>query len=162
MSINSKNKILITAVVILLLTNIAVLLFFLYNKGPEKRGGHGGGREAMMTEFLQKEIGFNQQQLAQYDTLSKQQHEKMKADFDEMRKNREDLYKQLGSQAFTDSAINMVAARSVDMQKGMEIKMLSSFRDIRKLCTVEQQPKFDSLFYKIWNRRGDNRKKPTQ
>ena len=80
MSTTSKNKILLITVVVLLLTNIAMLFLFL-NKGPEKRDPRGG-REAMMTEFLQKEIGFSPQQIQQYDSLSKQHREKMKTDID--------------------------------------------------------------------------------
>ena len=145
-------------VIILLLTNVAMLVFFLNRTGPDKKGPHGG-REAMVTEFLQKEVGFDQQQMQQYDTLNKQHKEQMKAAFDSMRKNKEVLYKQLGNAAFNDSAINTTAAGSVEIQKGMEMKMLLHFREIRKLCTPAQQPKFDSLFYKVWEKKGDNRKK---
>ena len=160
MSTTSKNKILLITVVVLLLTNIAMLFLFL-NKGPEKRDPRGG-REAMMTEFLKNEIGFSPQQLQQYDTLSKQHREKAKASFDEMRNSKSALLKDLGSNAFSDSAIIIAAGKSSDMQKQMEIKMLQHFKEIRNLCTPEQQPKFDSLFYKVWNRKRDDKKKPGQ
>lgn len=160
MSTTSKNKILLITVVVLLLTNIAMLFLFL-NKGPEKRGPHGG-KEAMMTEFLKKEVGFTAQQLQQYDTLSKQHRENLKATFDEMRNSKSQQLRELGSKAFSDSAIILAAARSSDMQKQMEVKMLMHFKEIRNLCTPEQQPKFDSLFYKVWDRKGDGRNKSGQ
>ncbi len=157
MSTTKKNRILLVAVVILLLTNFAMLFFFLNNKGPEKKPGRSG-REAQMAEFLTKEIGFSQAQMDQYDTLSKQHKEKVKAAFDEVRSNKEQLYKQLGTQSFGDSSINEVASRSAEMQKLMEVRMLQHFKTIRELCTAEQQPKFDSLFYKVWSRKPDNKK----
>ena len=157
---SSKTKILVTAVIFLLLTNIAMLVFFLCCKGPGKRDSHGGGREAMMRSFLQKDIGFSTLQLQQYDTLSKVHKENTKQEFDQMRNNREAEMKELGRNGFSDSAIWLAAGKSSATQKEMVEKMLLHFKDIRKLCTEEQLPKFDSLFYKIWNRKDDKRKKP--
>jgi len=148
---SSRNKILLIAVIILLLTNIVILAFFLTGKEPD-RGGHGN-REAIVTAFLQKDIGFDKTQMAAYDSLNKKNKDEMKASLDEIRNNRQNLYKELGAQAFTDSAINATAAKVADRQKDIEVKMLSNFAAIRKICTPTQQPKFDSLFYKIWNKK---------
>lgn len=158
MSTNSKNKLLLIAVIGLLLINIAMLFFFL-NRDPEKRGPRGG-REARMTEFLKQKVGFNAKQLEQYDTLSKQHREKIRSSFDEMRNSKERLLKDLGASAFSDSAMQLAAAQSAGIQKEMELKMLQHFADIRRICTPDQQPKFDSLFYKIWSRKGQEKKKP--
>ncbi len=155
----SKNKVLVAAIIFLLLTNIAVLIFFLScNKGFGKKESHGG-REAIMKEFLQKDVGFTPQQMLQYDTLNSQHKENVKLSFDEMRNNREQQFRDLGRNAFSDSAIWLAATKSSATQKDMVEKMLLHFKDIRKLCTAEQQPKFDSLFYKIWNKKEDKRKK---
>jgi len=159
MSSSSKTKILVTAVVFLLLTNIAMLVFFLCCKDPGRKNDHGGGREAMMRNFLQKDIGFTDQQLQQYDTLAKVHKENTKSSMDEMRNSREQDFKEISSGGFNDSTISLVATRSSARQKDMLGKMFLYFKDIRKLCTPDQQPKFDSLFYKIWSRKDDKRKK---
>ncbi len=158
MSTTSKNKILLLAVVFLLLTNIAMLIFLL-NMNHDKRGSHGR-REGMMKEFLKNEIGFNPQQLQQYDSLSKQHREKVKTSFDEIKNSKTQQFKDLGASAFSDSAIIIAADKSASIQKQMEVKMITHFKEIRNLCTPEQQPKFDSLFYKVWNRKGEGRNKP--
>lgn len=158
MSTTSKSKILKAAVIVLLLANIAMLIFFLCCKGPGRKG-MGGGREAMVKEFLQKEIGFTPQQLQQYDTLGKQHKDKVKTAMDEMRNNKERYLKELGTNAFTDSAITITAEKNAVMQKELEIKMLNHIREIRKLCTAEQLPKFDSLFYKMLSRKKPEIKK---
>ncbi len=160
MSTSSKTKLLVTAVVFLLLTNIAMLVFFLCCKGPGRKDNHGGGREAMMRTFLQKDIGFTAQQLQQYDTLAKIHKENIKPSFEAMRNNREQELKELSAEGFSDSAIQTVADKSASTQKEMVKNMFGHFRDIRKLCTPEQQPKFDSLFNKIWDRKDDKHKKP--
>lgn len=157
MSTISKNKILTVAFIVLLLANIALLIFFLCCKGPDHKGM--GGRDAMVKEFLQKEIAFTPQQLQQYDTLKKQHREKGKAFMDELRGKKETFMKELGSNAFSDSAIAVTAEKSAALQKEMEIKMLNHIREIRNLCTPDQQPNFDSLFYKILTRRRPETKK---
>ena len=101
MSSSSKTKILVTAVVFLLLTNIAMLVFFLCCKGPDRKDQRGG-REAMMKSFLQKDIGFSTQQLQQYDDLSKAHKDSIKPFFEAMRNNREQELKELSAGAFSD------------------------------------------------------------
>jgi periplasmic protein CpxP/Spy len=157
MSTQTKSKLYLLVIGILLITNIAMLLFFLNKKEDIKKGNRGSNdRSAMMKEFLKNDIGFTPQQIQLYDTLSKQNKEKMKADFDAMKAGKEQQFKQLGSKGFTDSAINAIAGQAADNQKLIEAKMMNYFATVRKLCTAEQLPKFDSLFYKMWSK-----KKPT-
>lgn len=159
MSTTSKNKMLLVAVVILLLTNIGMILFFLNHRGGEKGRSHGS-REEVMTGFLQKDIGFSKSQMEQYDTLSKAHRDKVKAIFDEVRSNKEQQFKLLAAQNFDDSAIHTIAAQSAEKQKVIEEQMFTHLKEVRKICTPDQLPKFDSLFYKVWDRRGESRKKP--
>jgi periplasmic protein CpxP/Spy len=160
MSTQTKSKLYILIIGILLVTNIAVLFFFLNGKHDPPKGGRGGGDKgpAMMKDFLKKDVGFSDDQIQQYDTLSKQHREKSKADFDALKISKEEQFKELGSKGFSDSAIAEMAGRSAEKQKIMEAKMLNYFASVRKLCTPEQQPKFDSLFYKIWGKK----KKPDE
>ena len=160
MSTQTKSKLYLLIIGILLVTNIAMLFFFMGNKDEGRRGGNRGGydRGAMMRNFLQKEIGFNDAQLQQYDTLSKQRKEKMKADIEALKNSKEEQFKELGTSGFSDSTIAVVINQSAEKQKMMELHMMNHFATIRKICTAEQQPKFDSLFYKIWNKK----KKPDE
>ena len=151
-----KNRILILAIIILLLTNIAMLIFLLMHDGRGKKGFHGG-REAMINEFLKKDIGFSQTQLHQFDTLSKKQHEQIRPLFDEARKNKEDQLKQLATAGFTDSAISVAAGQSSEKQKAIETNMFRHIREIRTICSSDQLPKFDSLVYKIIGKKGEGK-----
>ena len=81
MSTQTKSKLYLLVIGILLITNIAMLLFFLNKKEDGKKGNRGSNdRSAMMKEFLKNDIGFTAQQIQLYDTLSKQNKEKMKAE----------------------------------------------------------------------------------
>lgn len=157
MSINSTNRGWIIAVIGLLLINIVILFFFLTR--DESKRPQRVSREARMTEFLKKEVGFSDDQLKQYDSLGKQHREKMKSRFDEMRAAKEKLLKDLGAAAFSDSAISFTATQSAALQKEMEVTMLQHFSTVRRICTPAQQPVFDSLIYKMISRRGGDRDK---
>ena len=158
MSTQPRSKILLIAIGILLVANLVLLCFFIANKPAEKRGIHGD-RKAMMTAFLKNDIGFNQQQLQQYDTLSQVHHTKIKALFDEARNDKEKQFKQMTSDDFSDSAISNTATLFADKQKQIQTVMFKHFKDVRNLCTPQQQPKFDLLFYTMMNKRNDERKK---
>ena len=158
MSTQTKSKLYLLVIGLLLITNIAMLFFFLNNKSGGKKVNHSSDRGAMMKGFLQNDIGFSDQQLQQYDTLSKLHKAKVKADFEAIKNNKEQQFKELGSKGFSDSAIYNTVNQSSEKQKIMELQMLNHFAAIRKICTAEQQPKFDSLFYKIWNKK----KKPEE
>lgn len=159
MSTTSNTKrILLAAVLILLLAN-AVLVYLFMNRGHEPKRGRSG-REAAMTAFLKEQVGFDAQQMQQYDSLSKQHHEKVKAAFEEMRNNKSQLLKELGAAGFTDSAINLAAGISAGKQKEMELNMLQHFAAIRKICKPGQLPKFDSLFYQVLAKKEEGRKGP--
>ena len=148
----NRNKVLIVIIAILLIGNIAMLCLFLAQRGDGKP--QRPDRKAYISAFLEKEIGFSKDQLAQYDTLSDHHRERMKSTFDNMRGRKEDQFKALAAGGFTDSVISEVAARSAAGQQAVEVQMFTHLRSIRNLCTDAQRPKFDSTFYKVFSRRG--------
>jgi protein CpxP len=155
----TKPKVFLIIIAILVIANIAMLTYFLQKKEGNNRYNRGD-RKAFMINFLQKEIGFNQAQVLQYDTLSNQLHEKMGTLFENIRNNKNEQFKQLVAGNFSDTTINMVAEKSAANQKIMEVQMSNHIKKIRQLCTTEQLPKFDSLFIKVYNRRNEGRKIP--
>jgi periplasmic protein CpxP/Spy len=152
MGTSTKSKLYLLIISLLLITNIAMLFFFMVKKDGHKKGSRGD-RSAMMKEFLQKDIGFNEQQLQQYETLSKQHREKVKAGFEAIKNNKQQWFKELGNKGFTDAAITDAVNKTAEKQKAMELQMLNHFAAIRKICTPVQQEKFDSLCYKIWDKK---------
>lgn len=152
MSTPTKSKLYLLIIGMLLISNMA-LLFFYTEKKEEHKKDKRGDRGAMIKEFLQTAIGFNEQQLQQFDTLNIRHREKMKAAFDAVRINRMQHFKYLGANGFADSAIAAVINTSAEKQKVMELQMLQHFAAIRQICTLQQQIKFDSLCYKIWDKR---------
>lgn len=152
----TKNKILILAIAALLATNIAMLVFFLNKPGSHK--GFKRGREAVLSEFVQKDLGFSQAQMQQFDSLGKQHREKVGQLMDTLRNKKEQVLKDLAQAGFSDSVINQSATHSVSGQAAIELLMLQHFKNIRNLCTPAQQSKFDTLYYKLWHKKGNPKK----
>jgi hypothetical protein len=153
----NRNKVLLVIIGILLVSNIAMIFLFL----SQRDGGRPQrpDRKAYIASFLEKEIGFSKEQLKQYDTLSDNHKERMKNTFDNMRNRKEEQFKTLAAGGFSDSVISQVAKQSAGGQEAMEVQMFTHLRSIRNLCTDAQRPKFDSLFYKVFNRRNPDGKK---
>jgi protein CpxP len=159
MSTQTKSKLYLLIIGILLVTNIGMLFFFLKGRGHDRgKQPPRTDRRMMMMNFLQKEVGFDSLQIQQYDSLSNRFKEKNKADMDTLKANKEEQMKALGSKGFSEQAIDSVVNRSAENQKLLELHLLNHFASIRKLCNTDQLVKFDSSFYKIWSKK----KKPEE
>lgn len=148
----NKSKILLTIIGILLVTNIAMVVFFVAKKDGGKRAKRPD-RRTMIATFLKKEIGFDTVQLQQYDTLSLRHKAKMRSMFDSARITKDKQFKELAASNFSDSMMNSIADRSAGAQKIMELQMFNHLKNVRLLCKPDQLPKFDSLFVKMLSRR---------
>lgn len=147
----SRNKILIFIIAILLVTNIAMLIFFLkcHREKPieEKRKG--------FTERLKTEVGFTPQQMSVFEPKKKAFWDRMRARFEEMKKTKEAFYYQMYDPSIPDSVIVSKAEVIGDQQKELDLQVIRHFKDIRTLCTPDQLPKYDSLLPAIIKRMTD-------
>ena len=138
----NRNKTLVAIIAVLLVSNIAVLFYFVVLKDSGRRPDK---RRSPMTEFLQKEVGFTQQQLALFDSLKQKHHTAVKPLGEDLSRSRDTLYQLIGNPSVTDSALKAAAATIGRKQAMLELKLYDNFRQIRAICTQAQLPKFDSL-----------------
>ena len=156
----SRNKNLIFIIAVLLLTNIAVLLYFLAFKKPQKRTMRTGGRGEGISELLQKEVGFTDDQVAQYKQLKEQQKQKMRPLVEEMRKAKDSLFRLMSDSTLSDSVINNIASNIGDRQSTLDLQTFIHFREVRNLCSSEEQKvKYDSAILKMFRKMGSTMKK---
>ena len=154
MSQPSRNKNLIFIIAVLLLTNIAVLVYFLWLKKPEepkRNSGHGSG----LTEMLQQEVGFDENQIAQYKQLKEAQWKTIRPLFDEMRKAKDSLFRLMSDSTVSDSIINNAADVIGKKQRALDLQTFNHFKKVRTLCiTPEQQVKYDSAVLRMFRKMG--------
>jgi protein CpxP len=152
----SRNKPLIFIIAVLLLTNIAVLSYFLWFKEPSGRDkGNEGKRPPRGIEApLQKEVGFNEDQLSQYRLLRDEQKKTIKPMFDDVRKAKDSLFSLIGNANADDSVVNSVADAIAQKQRAMDLRMFYHFKKIRALCKPDQLEKYDSLVQRMMKKMG--------
>lgn len=141
---NSRNKVLIFFIAVLLLTNIGMLFYFIGGRGPG-RGSHGDRKSGPVTSLLQNEIGFDKQQMDTFDSLKQQHRAAIKPLFDDLGKSKDSFYLFIGNPSVSDSALKSAADAIGKKQAALDLQFYQNFQSIRKICTPEQQIKFDSL-----------------
>jgi periplasmic protein CpxP/Spy len=137
-----KTKLISLLAVGLLLSNLLLVGFILYNKpkhGHEYPPPHGGPRDLII-----ERLHFNDSQVAQYDKLiAWHRGEIGKAD-DQITTLKNQLYSTLASSAnsrLKDSLLGAISA----VQQNIEKIHYRHFEDIRNLCTEQQKPDFEAL-----------------
>lgn len=147
MNETTKTKSLVTIIIFLLITNIAMLIFFiLLDKPIDKR--QRNHETYGMYNSLQNEVGFSKDQLDKYQTLRKEQMGKVRPLFNEVRNAKKDFYGLIYSENISDSLINADADSISQKQKSLDMQMFGYFKNIRNICTPSQIQKFDSTLKK--------------
>ena len=149
---NPRNRNLLIIIGVLLLTNIAVLVYFLGQKKPET--SHGEGGRSSVSEMLQKEVGFNDEQTAQYKELKEKQRETIRPMYDDMRKAKDSLFRLLSYPGASDSLLNKLSDAIAQKQKAIDLQAFNHFKRVRELCTPQQQPKYDSMVLRMFSKMG--------
>src|SRR5688500_8203977 len=155
---NPRNRNLLIIIGVLLLTNIAVLVYFLGQKRSTKSSSHSEKDRGGIADMLQKEVGFNDEQTAQYKQLKEKQKETIRPMYDDMRKTKDSLFKLLSYPETNDSLLNKIADAIAQKQKALDLQTFNHFKRVRTLCTPEQQPKYDSMILRMFRKMGKTSK----
>ncbi len=137
----------------LLLTNVAVLVYFLRQE-KEPAPQQPDRTRSTVTEMLQDEVGFNEDQTAKYKELKDKQREKIKPMYDNMRKAKDSLFGLLSYPDTPDSVLNKAGEVIAQRQKELDIETFNHFRRVRTLCTPQQLPQYDSLVIRLLKKMG--------
>ncbi len=140
-----NNKVLLFIVGILLLANIAMLFYFLWLREPAKKNSRGDWQKSPITIFLQKDIGFNAEQMASFEKTRQGHRQKMRPLFEDIKTAKVQFYGFLTNPNISDSVLNNAASIIGEKQKLLDLQTFQNFKEVRALCTTEQQPRYDSL-----------------
>lgn len=136
----SRNKILLTIITVLLLTNVAMIVLFLRAKQPEPQAKKLG-----FTEKLKNEVGFTAQQMAVFEPKRDRFWASVRSQFDSIKETKIGFYHLMYDPAVPDSILEARADSIGTQQKNLDLFVVKHFKDIRTLCTKHQLPKYDSL-----------------
>lgn len=147
MKVLTKTKSLVFIIILLIITNVVLMVFFVLNNQPHERKHNNHDKGGLYTT-LQKDVGFSDAQLKQYQQLRKEQFQCLKPLFNQLRSSKENFYNLLYVENPSDSLVNTAADSIGHQQKLLDVQMLSYFRKIRKTCTPTQLPQFDATIKK--------------
>jgi protein CpxP len=165
-----NNKVLVFIIGVLLLSNIAMLYFYVTKKNCDdnKPREQNKSRGEFMVEKLKNEVGFTDSQIAQYREIKSKHKDGMKPLFDDIFNAKDSLYKLLGqAQTPSDSQVNHYLEMIGDKQEAIDQRIFNHFLALKQLCTPEQLPRYDSTIQKVikgminprWGGGGPDKKK---
>jgi periplasmic protein CpxP/Spy len=149
---SSRNKVLLALVAILLLTNLALVAFFVMKEEPKKKEAVSRpSRSAVMRNMLKDSVGFNDLQLKFFDTIWNRHERTIKPLFENMRDAKLAFYKQVN--AAEDTAAITAASNAIgETQKAVDLAFFAYFQNIRGICTPEQLTRYDSVVQRVVRR----------
>ena len=148
MSYLRNNKLLLLIIVCLIVTNIALLYFYVWrNQHPPRKS-----MKEVVMEKLEKEVGFSKEQLATYDSVRTNHFKTMGTFFEELKTAKDSFFKLVSQPDVSDSVIIRLSQDIAEKQQAIDTKMLKYFLSLKTICTEEQKPKMDSFLVNITKR----------
>jgi hypothetical protein len=147
-----NNKILSFAVVLLLLVNIALVIFMV--KGKKRAPHRKDGREPF--EMMVKELEMTDQQQTDYKSQKDDHFKSLRPVVDSLRSARTVYFDLVKDPAFNDSLADKYNKIILDQQATINKMTLAHFRSVRNIFTPVQQPKFDDFLKKMVQRKRDS------
>ena len=146
----SVNKILTVAVILLLLVNIATIIFIAKGKRPE------GPRRSRGNPFemMDKELNLSEQQRAEVKKLRDAHFETMRPLSDSIRAAKSSFFNLVKEPDVSDSTLNAYSRRISDIQSYIDKLTFAHLQRVRKLFNAEQQKKYDEFVQKMIQRSG--------
>ncbi|HEU5051492.1 MAG TPA: hypothetical protein VFT78_00200 [Hanamia sp.] len=151
MDSNKKTRSLVVIIIFLLITNIAMLIFFVLQGKPASRSERNHENRGMYNS-LKNDVGFSDEQLTRYKNMREQQIKKVHPLFNEVREAKRNFYGLIVSKNATDSLLNADADSIAQKQKNLDLQMFGYFKKVRSICTPAQTQKYDSLVQKVVDR----------
>ena len=143
---NSTNRILSVAVVLLLLVNIAMVIFMIRGKGKPSRKG----KEPF--EMMVKELNMTEEQQKTYKAQRDEHFKQMRPLVDSLRSARTAFFSLVKEENVNDSILDIYNQRIVEQQAKIDKAIFGHFKRSRSLFTPEQQPKFDEFIKRMMQR----------
>ena len=154
---STRNKLLLLVIAILLLANIVQVYFLIRgdrNK-PQRMERHG------MADQLKTDVGFSEDQLKQFQQMRDAHMKQIRGLFEDLRITKENFFNTLSGTHPGDSASLAKANEIAEKQKRIDVTTYQYFSSIRKICTPEQLPKYDSLYQQVIKRMISGRRPPS-
>lgn len=147
---STNNRILTIAVVLLLITNIALVALVVMGKNKHDKGGPG--RKGDPFEMMAKELGMTEQQKKEHLQNREEYFKTVGPLFDSVRAAKSAYFALVKDSLANDSVIASGYKKMTDIQSVIDKQTFDHFRRVRALYSGEQQKKYDELVQKMMQR----------
>ena len=145
----NNNKALLFIIAVLLITNIAMVLFFFSMRPSGRWEDHMLSPGDAMAISLKNDVKFSAEQLQQFDSLRREHHKVIRPLFKKMNTVKDSFYQHISEESINDSLLNDGLDSIAVVQKMLDKAMFYHFREVRALCTPEQLPLYDTLVARL-------------
>jgi Spy/CpxP family protein refolding chaperone len=145
------NRILTIAVVLLLLVNVAMLIFMLKGRDhhPARFEGGKGGPFDMMV----KELNMTEQQQTDFKKLKAEHFKNIGPVFDSIKTLKKSLFDLVRTETINDSAVSKYSGLIAEQQALVDKATINHFRKVRAMFSGDQQKKFEEFVQKMMERK---------
>lgn len=140
----TKNKILIWAVIVLMVANVALLVTIWINHDRQRRPEKGSP-----ADYLVKELILNAEQQNKLRELGKQHHEASEKIRGQIKDARHQLFALLQQPGIADSTKKSAADNVAKYLEQLDLLTFDHFQQLRAMCNPEQQKKFDEIIEEV-------------
>lgn len=134
----------------LLVSNLLLVGFIMYNKAAHNPDGNHPGqqRHEGPRNIIIERLNFSEEQVAKYDELIHWHRGEVRRTDHKIMELKNELYNTLGNNTDSNTKASIIAAIGTTQEK-IERIHYKHFEDIRALCTDQQKPAFDALTKEI-------------
>lgn len=149
MNTGNNNKVLLSLLVLLLLTNVGMLWYFTREEKIEEKPM---SRTERMANMVQKELGFSEDQKQQYIALRLKRDSLLAPLNADLRAAKLEMINLLKQDNVPDSVVLSVAQKIAAKQVPIETEFYKHFIRIKAMCQPQQYNAFDSLLNRMVRR----------
>lgn len=150
---NTSNRFLTIAVVLLLLVNIAMIVFMV--RGRNHHDLKHPGKPGSPFETMEKELNMDDKQKEEVKKLRDEHFAGIRPLFDSIRAAKTAFFSLVKDPNVTDSQLNVYDKRITDIQSTIDKLTFAHFKSVRALFNADQQQKYDEFIQKMMQRRKD-------
>jgi len=151
METNTKNKLLYTLIVLLVVLNLGTLSFMWYTKfaSPKPEMNQPPLPPKNGADYLSNELKFSKEQNEKIDKLREEHFQKVKKIKDEARDLRELFFTNLSKSDIDSNKVNEIGNNIAISEKQVELATFYHMRKIREVCDENQKKRFDEIIMDV-------------
>jgi protein CpxP len=154
MDLFTKNRFAFISIVILVVLNIITLtlLWIFHFRQPSRVQPPFDRRAARVEKFLERELNLSSEQSMEFKNLRRQHFEATMVVMDEIRELKEKMMSEVFSKDPDSAVVKNLTEQIGNKEAEREWLLYKHFRELRDVCTPEQQIKLHEIFLKIFER----------